>query len=230
MVPYLREARIVLKHGWRATRDSCYGVTGRTYAARNLERLFEHTTDPWDFANSERAKARFEAIWQLVPKRAYQRILEIGCAEGHFTEQIARHFAAEIWAVDFIPLALQRAAQRCAPFRHVRFQSVDISKSGPEGQFDLIFCMGVLEDGPKSGYLDRIRDRIVAALRPGGYLVLESGRLPPEFERRWWARKLGCGARALHDRFLVPKEMTLLSEMLVYGDQRLASLLQKEPT
>jgi hypothetical protein len=57
--------------------------------------------------------------------------------------------------------------------------------------------------------------------------LLESWRLPPEFENRWWARRFHRGARVLHDRFLEDGRMTLVREVPSYGDARLASLLQR---
>jgi 2-polyprenyl-3-methyl-5-hydroxy-6-metoxy-1,4-benzoquinol methylase len=228
-VPFLRESYYVARIGGRAARNTLHGLTGKTHAAKNLEKLFQGKPDPWDFESAPWELERFEKIWSIVPPQSFGRILEIGCAEGHFTEQIAGRFpSADILAIDFVPLALERARQRCAKHPCVRFEQVDIGKQGVNGAFDLIFCMGVLEHGPRLSEVDRIRDWVVAALAPGGFLVLETWRLPAEFERRWWARKFAAGARAVHDRFLAPRGMELARETLCCDNLRLASLLHKK--
>lgn len=181
----LREHRHVLlaaRHAARAARNTLhYSFTGKTYAAKHLEKQFRARPDPWDFESSAAGLERFQKTWELVPHRHYRRILEIGCAEGHFTEQIVDRFPdAEVLAVDFIPLALERARVRCGSRPNVKFEGVDLATQTVRGGFDLIFCMGVLEYGPTLGQLDAIRDRILGLLAPGGYLLLQSPRVLSE--------------------------------------------------
>ncbi len=172
---------------------------------------------------------RFQKTWGLVPPGGYRRILEIGCAEGHFTEQIASRFPhAEVHAVDFVPLAADRAAARCTGWRNVRVQRLDVGKEPIDGWFDLIFCMGVLEYGPAFGELDAIRRSILGALAPGGYLVLETHAAPPDLQGRWWARRLVWGARAHHDRFRID-DVVPIAEAFVCGDARVTTVFQKTP-
>lgn len=220
--------RTVLHVAARATRNTLhYSLTGKTYAAKHLERQFQAKLDPWDFETSTAGVERFKETWDLVPLRPYRRILEIGCAEGHFTEQIANRFPdADVLAVDFIPLAVERARTRCGDRPNLTFQCLDIAKQRVPGRFDLIFCMSVLEYGPTVSQLDSIRDRILGMLAPGGYLLLQSARAPSEFENRWWARRLGYGARALHDSFVIG-DVVPVAETIVCGDWCLATLLEK---
>lgn len=220
--------RAALLPAVRAVRNSLHhAFTGRTFAAKQIEREFQAKPDPWDFESSAAGLERFEKTWKLIPDGRYDRILEIGCAEGHFTEQIARRFPhAAIVALDFLPVALERAQVRCAGYPNLTFRCLDIAKQDVQGPFNLIFCMAVLEYGPTLKQLDAIRDRILELLAPGGYLLLESPRVPVEFENRWWARRLGYGARALHDRFLT-RGITPVAEAVVCGDWCLATLLKK---
>lgn len=128
----LREHRHVLlaaRHAARAARNTLhYSFTGKTYAAKHLEKQFRARPDPWDFESSAAGLERFQKTWELVPHRHYRRILEIGCAEGHFTEHIVDRFPdAEVLAVDFIPLALERARVRCGSRPNVKFEGVDLA-------------------------------------------------------------------------------------------------------
>jgi SAM-dependent methyltransferase len=224
----VRESAYALRAVGRAAADAIHhALTGRTYAAARLQRIFNQKPDPWGFERSAEEQARFQKTWDLVPPGAYRRILEIGCAEGHFTEQIASRFPdAEVQALDLLPLALERAKARCAGRPRVRFHCLDIGKDPIEGAFDLIFCMGVLEYGPAFGELDAIRRSIVGALRPSGCLVIETHAAPPDLQERWWARWLAWGARAQHDRFLL-EGMIPIAEAFVCGAARVTTVFRK---
>jgi SAM-dependent methyltransferase len=228
MIPGLRESTYVARAAGHAAANALHhSLTGRTYAAARLEETFNEKPDPWGFERNPEEQARFHRTWELVPRAGYRRILEIGCAEGHFTEQIASRFPdAEVRAVDFIPLAADRAAARCAARRHVRVRCLDVAKEPIDGSFDLIFCMGVLEYGPAFRELDAIRHSILGALAPAGYLVLETHAAPPDLEERWWARRLAWGARAQHDRFRV-HGLVPIAEAFVSGEARVTTVFQK---
>jgi len=229
MIPGLRESSYVLRAAGSAAANALHrSLTGRTYAAARLEATFSKP-DPWGFEKSAEEQARFQKTWELVPRFRYCRILEIGCAEGHFTETIASRFPdADVVAVDFIPRALQRAKDRCAGRPNVRFQCLDVGRDPIEGSYDLIFCMGVLEYGPALGELETIRRSIRDALRPAGYLVLETHAAPRDLQGRWWARRLVWGARAQHDQFLAD-DIVPIAESFVCGDARVTTVFRKTP-
>jgi SAM-dependent methyltransferase len=229
-VPGLRESSYAVRAAGRTAANALYHpVTRKTYAATRLERIFARKPDPWDFEHSPDERERFQKTWELVPRLTPRRILEIGCAEGHFTQQIAGRFPdADVLALDFVPLALERAKARCAGWPRVHFHCLDIAREPIEGDFDLIFCMGVLEYGPPPGELDTIRRSIVRALRPSGCLVIETCAAPPDLQERWWAWWLVWGARAHHDRFLVDG-MVSIAEAYVCGDARLTTVFRKMP-
>lgn len=228
-IPGLREAYYAARVAGRAAADwLSQRVTGRTVAARRLEQRFRRQPDPWRLETTPEERRRFRETWALVPAGRYRRILEIGCAEGHFTEQILSRFPdTEIAAIDLAPTALARAQRRCGGRPNVRFDLLDVGRQPLPGVFDLIFCMGVLEYGPAPGELDVIRDAIVKALAPGGYLLLETEAAPADLEASWWALRLGWGARAIHDRF-ARQDVVLVREAPVYDNVRRAFLFQKE--
>jgi SAM-dependent methyltransferase len=227
-IPGLRESSyLVCAAGRAATNALAYSLTGRTCAAARLEKTFASRVDPWGFETNAEERMRFQKTWELVPPAAYRRILEIGCAEGHFTEQIARRFPeADVLAVDLVPLAVQRAIARCDAWRHVRFQCVDVGKAPVQGSFDLIFCMGVLEYGPAFAEVETIRRSIVDALAPGGLVVVETHAAPSDLGDRWWAHRLLWGARAQHDRFRID-EVVPVAEAFVCGQARLTTVFRR---
>ena len=122
----------------------------------------------------------------------FRRALEIGCAEGVFMARLAQ-LCERLSAVDFIPLALERARVRCLEFSNITFSKWDLKSDPAPGTFDLIVIMDVL--GSLGGRRDicRARDKIVSALAPGGYL-LYGDFLGDIHSRRihdsWWGRLL----------------------------------------
>jgi SAM-dependent methyltransferase len=101
--------------------------------------------------------------------RNFERALEIGVGQGAMTERLAL-LCKELLAVDFVPVALERARARCLGY-NISFARWDLASDPVPGQFDLIVVTGVL--GSFSGRRDvrRARDKLVTALTPGGYLL-----------------------------------------------------------
>ena len=90
--------------------------------------LFARHEDPWDYGAAYEQE-KYERTLALLPSARSDRALEIGCAEGRFTERLAAR-ASSVLAVDVAPAALRRAAARCAASRHVRFALHEPSRSG----------------------------------------------------------------------------------------------------
>ncbi len=114
---------------------------------RRLERGFRASTDPWAYEKSEYEQTRLDALAGMVADRRYGEALEIGCAEGVFTERMAP-FCERITAVEFSPTAHARAEAR---LRHLPSGRVTVhldnirSWAPPTGtRFDLIVASDVL--------------------------------------------------------------------------------------
>jgi SAM-dependent methyltransferase len=139
---------------------------------------------------------KFQAAIELLDiarnGACFERAWEIGCAEGVFTTRLAQ-ICERLSAVDFIPLALERARVRCQKFSNVSFSKWDLKSDPAPGTFDLIVITDVL--GSLGGQHDirRARDKMVSALAPGGYL-LYGDFLGDLHTRRihdsWWGRLL----------------------------------------
>jgi Nodulation protein S (NodS) len=68
----------------------------------------------------------------------FERAWEIGCAEGAMTVRLAP-ICGRLSAVDFIPLALQRASTRSQEFSNISFIEWDLKADPPPGTVDLDF-------------------------------------------------------------------------------------------
>ena len=72
---------------------------------------------------------------------SYKNVLEIGCAEGHFSKHLPR--AMDYWGIEPDPVAARAAESRIA---HVLCGTFDACHSQiPDGRFDLVVCNDVIE-------------------------------------------------------------------------------------
>ena len=134
----------------------------------SFDALFASAEDPWGYETGyERRK--YEQTLSLVPS-APSAVLELACAEGHFTERLAS-VAGRVVATDVSDLALERARARCAGSGNVEFLKHDLFADTIEGLWPVIVCSEVLYYAGELADLDPVVQRIVRALEPGGVLV-----------------------------------------------------------
>jgi peptidoglycan/xylan/chitin deacetylase (PgdA/CDA1 family) len=127
------------------------------------------TPDPWDYA-SPYEQEKYQRTLALLPDEPIEQAMEIACAEGVFTSQLAPRVKSLI-AVDISERALERARDRCAAHANVRFQYLDLVEDAIPGQMDLIVCSEVLYFLKDVDELRRIAEKLKSALVPGGRLV-----------------------------------------------------------
>jgi SAM-dependent methyltransferase len=166
--------------------------------------IYTARADPWNYEITPFEFEKFQAAIELLDlarnAERFERAWEIGCAEGVLTARLAP-LCERLSAVDFIPLALERARGRCREFDNISFSKWDLKSDQAPGPFDLIVITDVL--GALGGPHDirRARDKVVSALAPGGYL-LYGDCLGDLYRRRiedsWLARLLLRGPRNIH--------------------------------
>lgn len=132
------------------------------------EKVFARS-DPWLYDNPyERTK--YAQTLAAIPGRP-ARALELACAEGHFTRELAPR-VGRLLATDISPTAIERARARCAGIGNLDFQRLDLAHDPIPAGMDLILCSEVLYYVQDDDELARIADRIADALAPGGHLVM----------------------------------------------------------
>ena len=106
-------------------------------ARRKMERVFGRGEDPYGYRGSPYEMARLSAMQESLGDLKDAVILEIGCAEGAFTERLKSR-ARRLLAVDISGVALSRARRLESP--GVEFFEGDIRKWEPPAdlRFDLI--------------------------------------------------------------------------------------------
>ena len=181
-VALVRIGYSLLNAMWQAACDN------KRRSRASLNAAFEKTADPWNFASplgTRRHAAVLAYLERFCPRTA--DILEVGCAEGMFTERLATH-CRSLLAVDTSPVALERARGRCPWGEHVQFAQWDLRTDPTPGIFDAVIAMDVLEYIQAPNSLRTARHKLVHSLRPGGWLFVTSTR--QEAESEWWSRYL----------------------------------------
>lgn len=133
------------------------------------ESLFA-SPDPWAYG-SPYEQRKYAQTLALLPEGPLARVLELACAEGHFTVQLAPRVQG-LLAADIAAPALERAQQRCRDLPHVHFQQLDMRHDPIPGRFELIVCSEVLYYIGNRFALRRFARKLGAALEPGGHLLL----------------------------------------------------------
>lgn len=115
-----------------------------------------------------------EVVAELRPGRA----LDLGCGEGGDTVWLAEH-GWQVVAVDIANNALRRAREAVGNLAdRIDFQQHDLTKSFPEGQFDLVSAHFL--HSPHGWDRNPLMQRAAAAVAPGGtLLIVDHAEGPP---------------------------------------------------
>jgi peptidoglycan/xylan/chitin deacetylase (PgdA/CDA1 family)/2-polyprenyl-3-methyl-5-hydroxy-6-metoxy-1,4-benzoquinol methylase len=201
---------------WRRSVDTAFAV-GRAHVREQVGPSIGHDwwdrffalPDPWAYeSNYERVK--FEQTLALLPESVVTDALEIACAEGHFTVRLAPR-VGRLTAVDISGRALARAQARCSGFNNVAFRRLDLNRDDIPGPFDLIVCSEVLYFVRE---LPSVVGRIVAQIRPGGFLLTAHSRvLIDEPEGIGFAWNQACGVETVAKTISVQPGIALRREL-----------------
>lgn len=177
-----------------------------------FETLFATQSDPWHYT-SPYEQIKYEQTLELLPQIPLCRVLELACAEGHFTVQLAPR-VEQLLAADISQVALERAAQRCADWSNVQFQLFDLTQDEIPGQFDLILCSEVLYYVGGQAELQAFARRVAAALTPGGYFLHAHANLvvdEPDQPGYDWGHPFG--AKGIGATFAQTRPLRLVQEL-----------------
>ncbi|TBR56728.1 hypothetical protein B4U84_28310 [Westiellopsis prolifica IICB1] len=140
-----------------------------------FETIYAINPDPWNY-ESPYEQTKYEQTLSLLPPVQIERALELACAEGLFTKQLAP-LVDNLIAADISQIALNRAAERCTGLENISFMHLDFIKDPLPGCFDLIVCSEVLYFVGDKKDLQIVAHRFVDALKPGGYFLTAHANL-----------------------------------------------------
>lgn len=127
-----------------------------------LRRTFRERVDPWHFETSPYEQGRFAKMLALVQSVPHARILEVGCAEGHFTERLLT-VSGSVTAIDLSAEAIERARVRAPGASFLTVRAEDLP--APPERYDLIVCAEMLY------YVEDLALVLAKLRRIGTYLV-----------------------------------------------------------
>lgn len=140
-----------------------------------FETTFAQSPDPYNYTNPYE-QTKYEQTLSLLPPQRIKRALELACAEGHFTVQLAPCVDSLI-AADISQIAVNRAAECCAELKNVSFMRLDLLDDPLPGCFELIVCSEVLYNVGELENLQAVARKFVDALEPGGHLLTAHANL-----------------------------------------------------
>jgi hypothetical protein len=177
-----------LHSGWRFALASVEVVRDPWSSGAAFDRLFTEQSDPWEFWRPREQDRMRSALYLLNETGGrFEQALEIGCAEGMFTQHLIP-VCDSLLAVDISTIALQRTEKLCGG--RAQYRIWDLRHEAVPGQFDLVVAMCVLECMRRRRDYRTAREKLVAAMRPGGYLLVSHCRQSNLTENSLWGRWL----------------------------------------
>ena len=179
-----------------------------------FEMAFTLVPDPWHYTSSSQ-QTKYEQTLNLLPTTPLARVLELGCGEGYLTVPLAAR-AGSLIAADISQLALSRAAKTCATHQleNVSFQRLDLTLDPLPGGCDLIVCSEVLYYVSGQLALQAVARKLIAALKPGGYLLASHYlRVDSEPERTKFDWLLPFGAILIGETLTTTSKLRLVKEI-----------------
>lgn len=155
--------------------------------------LKEHLSQAHDAASrrSETIDAQVDWIHQVVLKGRPSRILDLGCGPGLYTARLAG-LGHTCTGIDFSPASIAYAKEQAvARNLDCQYTEADIRSAKYGSGYDLVMSIFGEFNVFRPEDARKILDKSFAALKPGGYLLLE----PHTFEK---VRELGNQPRSWH--------------------------------
>ncbi len=211
-VPELISHASQVRRGKVAERNTPTPSEATAHGRHYFESLFASQADPWRYTNAYEQR-KYEQTLALLPS-PIKRALELACAEGHFTVQLAPR-VDHLMAADISKIALARAALRCASLKNIEFTQLDMLRDSLPGRFDLIVCSEVLYYTDGRAELESVAKKIFDALEPGGYLLTAHANSlmdepdQPGFD---W-NNISYGAKAIGETFASVPDLGLVKEI-----------------
>lgn len=166
-----------------------WALDGSTHDLNELDLLYSIQRDPFGTQREcelRRLDCAEHMLGSISNDIVFHNAVEIGCGEGMFSERLAQR-CENLLALDLCSWAVERTSTRCSQLAQVRVQQWDLRKDVLPGGHDLIVAIGVLEYIRRPLVLAQVREKLVAALRSGGYLLIGTTH-KPQYERPWWGK------------------------------------------
>lgn len=110
-----------------------------------------------------------EPLWRALQAPGRTHVLEVGCGAGRFTEVLLSTGAC-VTSVDLSSAVEANQENFPQDDRHRVVQADILSLPFAPAQYDIVFCLGVVQHTPSP---EEALARLYAQVKPGGWLVLD---------------------------------------------------------
>lgn len=106
----------------------------------DFERMYKDCSDPWNQDALEPVSE--DVALALLEREPSQRVLDLGCGKGRFTNRLKISTGVEVTGLDLSPTAAQTAKSR---YPEIRFVTAEIPPLPfPDGAFDVVVASELL--------------------------------------------------------------------------------------
>ena len=130
------------------------------------EEWYNHLAKVYDELYGEEQEKKLKIIIEKI-KGKYKKCMDAGCGTGISTKYLL-NICDEIVAIDISENMIEKAKEKIKDNK-VKFIKKDLKEIDYNGEFDLIFCITVLQDDPEP---EKILMKLKKALKKDGILVL----------------------------------------------------------
>lgn len=132
----------ILKRKWLQLRRRIRWALGKGWDATDFYGRYESSNrDSWSYTADPAHLERLQRILKALSPLPGKKVLELGCAEGFITKEIAKQ-AAQVVACELSPLAAERTRNVCVGLP-VTIIAGDIRTCLPDETFDSILASDV---------------------------------------------------------------------------------------
>ena len=143
---------------------AAFGLQWNVYRKTQLD---SYTKVPTSFDRSRRCIG--EPCWEMLHRPQRTDVLEVGCGAGRFTEVMLAAGAC-VTSVDFSSAVDANQENFPQSEKHRILQADALKLPFADQQYDVVFCLGVIQHTPSPE--ETIR-KLYAQVKPGGWLVID---------------------------------------------------------
>ena len=178
---------------------------------QRFENVYRAKEDPWDYQTSEYEQKKYSRMNEFLSGRTFSLAVEVGCSEGVFTNSLAE-LSSNVIGLDISSTAIQRAQERLRGRDNIEIRQVDVVTDRIPMGADLICCGETLNCLPSQKQLKSVRDKLVNALVPGGWLLLVNLHLFPDDRKGLVLKDMGFGSTDIRNLFLAARTLRVIKD------------------
>ena len=168
---------------------------------------------PWQYGpDNAYETTKYLQTLSVLPEQPFTKALELACADGHFTVQLAAK-VVNLIATDVSPAAVELARSRCAGLAHVDFQVLDFTIDDLPAELDLLVCMEVLYF-TKRERLAGLAEKFARVIKKDGLLLMTHPFLiADDRDHSGFDWGFGFGAKTIGEIFAACRGFALVKEL-----------------